>query len=89
MISRTAADWRSLPTLTVKETAELVGLSAQTVEAHVLPELEVRLIGRTRMVVTASLRRWLGEDAKAEEEAKALDRDAKREANRIRREMRA
>ena len=47
MIERTLKDWRALPTLTVRETAELVGLSAQTVEAHVLPQLEVRLIGRT------------------------------------------
>lgn len=83
MISRTAADWRSLPTLTVKETAELVGLSAQTVEAHVLPQLEVRLIGRTRMVVTASLRRWLGEDAEHEKRVEALERDAVREARRM------
>lgn len=83
MISRTAADWRSLPTLTVKETAELVGLSAQTVEAHVLPQLEVRLIGRTRMVVTASLRRWLGEDVEAVREAEEMDREAMRFARKV------
>ena len=80
MIARSVDNWRSLPTLTVREVSELVGLSAQTVETHVLPQLEVRLIGRTRMVVTASLRRYLGEDAAKEQEAKALDRSAKRTA---------
>lgn len=83
MIERTLEHWRALPLLTIRECVALVGRSEATVERYVLPELEVVMIGRTRMVKTASLRRWLGEDVEAARDAQEMDREAMRFARKV------
>lgn len=83
MIQRTADTWRSLPLLTVRETVALVGRSEATVERYVLPGLDIVMIGRTRMIRTASLRKWLGEDVEAVREVEEMDWEAMRFARKV------
>lgn len=61
MTARDLSTWRSLPTLKLREAAQLVGVCGKTFEREVLPHLTVREVGRQRLVTVASLRKWLGE----------------------------
>lgn len=62
MTSRPLDNWRTLPTLRVREAAGLLGVCVRVFEANVLPHLETREVGRQRLVLVPSLLRWLGED---------------------------
>lgn len=83
MTSRPLTEWRHYPTLRVREAAELVGVCVRTFEQNVLPKLDTREVGRTRLVLTDSLRRWLGEDVEAQVEAEAVSARARRNAERL------
>ncbi len=62
MTQRPALPWRERALLRVTEVAGLCGdIDERSLEAHVIPHVEVRMIGRIRMVTTESFRRWLGE----------------------------
>lgn len=62
---RDLSAWRSLPTLKLREAAQLVGVCGKTFEREILPQLTVREVGRQRLVTVASLRAWLGETVEA------------------------
>lgn len=61
-VTRDLSAWRSLPTLKVREAAQLVGVCAKTFEREVMPKLKTIQVGGQRLVTVASLRKWLGED---------------------------
>lgn len=72
MIERTLQHWRHLPRLTLTEAAAIAGISKRKLEQR-LDQLEIQYDGRTRFVLTASLRRYLGEGVEEPVQAAAID----------------
>lgn len=79
--TRSVEHWRSYPRLTIAEAAVIAGVSKRKLEQK-LDQLEIQYDGRTRFVLTASLRRYLGEGVEEPVQAAVTDLRVRRKVAR-------